>query len=182
MSLCKAGLVFLITVPFLDFHLEPYTICNCAFNHVFFIYCLTLQLNRKHHNGKDHYQLLSLCISDPFFRVNTKRVVWGPWAHESDSLFPPSAQAVLAFNCLCALFWWPLDFMLWISWLLCPECPSELPQMLKWHPIWGSVEKSPPPRGVLIFSQSHYSVFLCSPRQAWTSLLLRSPTVQCELR
>lgn len=46
-------LVFLITVPFLDFHLEPYTICNCAFNHVFFIYCLTLQLNRKHHNGKD---------------------------------------------------------------------------------------------------------------------------------
>lgn len=132
--------MFLITVPYFNFHLESYTICNCAFNHVFFIYCLTLQLNRKHHNGKDH-----ICSSAFAFLTlysGSAPSMWsGVLGHMSQTLFPPSAQPVLSSNCVCALFGDLLTLCFGFHGSSCPESPSELPQMLKWHPIWGSVEK-----------------------------------------
>lgn len=65
-------------------------------------------------------------------------------------------QAVLSSNCANALAGDPLTLSFVPHGSLCPECPSELSQMLKQHPIWGSVQE------VILFPQSHIIQFLCA--------------------
>lgn len=174
--------MFLVTVPFFNFHLESYTICNCAFNHVFFTYCLTLQLNREHHNGKDH-----ICSSVFAFLIlsseSAPSVRSGVPGHMSQTLCFLHLPKLCYHLTACVLY-------LVTSWLyaldsMAPPVQNALlnsPKCSNDTLFEAQLKKSPPPRGVLIFSQPHYSGSLCSPSQALTSLLLGSPIVQCELR
>lgn len=174
--------MFLITAPCFHFPLVSYTICSSTFNYVLFVYCLTLQLNRKHHTGKDN--VCSLAFVSPALGSGSAPSVWSRdvgWMSLTLCFFHPSK---LSSNCPCALFGDSLTPCLGSYGFFCPEHPPELPQMLKWHSIWGSVGKPSPPRGVLIFSQSHHQLLcvLLAKLFNWTSLVLRSPTAHCELR
>ena len=155
--------MFLSTVPYFNFHLESYTICNCAFNHVFFICCLTLQLNRKHHNGKDH-----ICSSAFAFLTLYSGSAPSMWSevlgHVSQTLCFLHLPNLCYHLTACVLY-------LVTSWLYAldstaPPVQNALlnsPKCSNDTLFEAQLKKSSPARGVLIFSQSRYPVSLCSP-------------------
>lgn len=82
----------------------------------------------------------------------------GTWVRLSVSSICPSCASIQLFVCF---IWWPLDFMLWISWLLLSRMPFWTPPNAQMTPYLRLSWKNHLLQEVFLYSYSHITQFLC---------------------
>lgn len=82
----------------------------------------------------------------------------GTWVRLAVSSICPSCASIQLFVCF---IWWPLDFMLWISWLLLSRMPFWTPPNAQMTPYLRLSWKNHLLQEVFLYSYSHITQFLC---------------------